>query len=106
LFQYRAAVLSITAAGTGLTLHAAASVVFAELFWNPGQLQQAEDRAHRLGQKASVEVKYLVAKGTLDDTQVSDVGVCVFFIGLSFRTTVATGSVEAWDCWPVDQRHQ
>ncbi|KAM3722857.1 SWI/SNF-related matrix-associated actin-dependent regulator of chromatin subfamily A-like protein [Dirofilaria immitis] len=61
------AILSITAAGIGVTLTAATIVVFAELHWNPGTLKQAEDRAHRLGQKDSVFVQYLIAKGTADD---------------------------------------
>lgn len=61
------AVLSITAANMGLTLHAADLVVFAELFWNPGVLIQAEDRVHRIGQTSNVDVHYLVAKGTADD---------------------------------------
>ncbi|NXC04387.1 SMAL1 protein, partial [Orthonyx spaldingii] len=70
-FQFSAkqavAVLSLTAANMGLTLSAADLVVFAELFWNPGILIQAEDRAHRIGQTSSVNVHYLVAKGTADD---------------------------------------
>uniref|UniRef100_A0AAR2KA13 SWI/SNF-related matrix-associated actin-dependent regulator of chromatin subfamily A-like protein 1 n=1 Tax=Pygocentrus nattereri TaxID=42514 RepID=A0AAR2KA13_PYGNA len=61
------AVLSITAANMGLTLHAADLVVFAELFWNPGILIQAEDRVHRIGQTSSVDIHYLVARGTADD---------------------------------------
>ncbi|KAM8788353.1 SWI/SNF-related matrix-associated actin-dependent regulator of chromatin subfamily A-like protein 1 isoform 2-T2 [Rhynchonycteris naso] len=65
--RHAVAVLSITAANMGLTFAAADLVVFAELFWNPGVLMQAEDRVHRIGQSSSVGIHYLVARGTADD---------------------------------------
>lgn len=57
---------SISAAGVGLTLHAAHVVIFAELDWVPANLTQAEDRAHRIGQNESVLVQHLVFDGSLD----------------------------------------
>jgi len=63
----KVALLSITAANMGITLNSACLVVFAELFWNPGILIQAEDRCYRIGQKSVVNVHYLIAKGTSDD---------------------------------------
>lgn len=65
--KVRIAILSITAASTGLTLTKAQTVIFAEYIWTPSIMIQAEDRAHRIGQKNSVNVIYLHAEGTSDD---------------------------------------
>ncbi|CAG5130671.1 unnamed protein product, partial [Candidula unifasciata] len=65
--ETRVAILSILAAGVGLTLTAAKLVVFAELYWTPGVMLQCEDRAHRIGQTCSLPVHYLVARDTMDE---------------------------------------
>lgn len=46
---------------------AASNVMFAELFWTPAFLLQAEDRCHRIGQQSVVKIKYFIAKNSLDD---------------------------------------
>ena len=53
--------------GTGLDFSAASAVVFVELPQEVALVRQAEDRAHRHGQKLSVNVYFLVAKGTSDE---------------------------------------
>eukprot|EP00405_Crypthecodinium_cohnii_P040103 CAMPEP_0206556560 /NCGR_PEP_ID=MMETSP0325_2-20121206/18523_1 /ASSEMBLY_ACC=CAM_ASM_000347 /TAXON_ID=2866 /ORGANISM="Crypthecodinium cohnii, Strain Seligo" /LENGTH=853 /DNA_ID=CAMNT_0054057197 /DNA_START=438 /DNA_END=2999 /DNA_ORIENTATION=- len=64
----RVALLSITACCEGLTLTAAGLVIFAELYWVPGTVEQAEARAHRIGtQHTKVVVEFLVVPGSPDD---------------------------------------
>ncbi len=61
------ALLSITACGYGLTLTSASDVVFVEMYWNPGIMVQAEDRVHRIGQRNTCHMYYLVARDSFDE---------------------------------------
>jgi hypothetical protein len=67
LAHIRVALLSLTCGNHGYNLTQANRIVFGEIYWTPGTLLQAEDRAHRIGQNEEIEVHYLLAKGTLDD---------------------------------------
>ncbi|HUH08346.1 MAG TPA: SNF2-related protein [Egibacteraceae bacterium] len=60
-------VVSLRAGGTGLNLTAATQVVHYDRWWNPAVEDQATDRAHRIGQTATVEVHRLVTAGTLEE---------------------------------------
>jgi SWI/SNF-related matrix-associated actin-dependent regulator 1 of chromatin subfamily A len=57
---------NIKAAGIGIDLSHCSHVVFVELDWVPGNVTQAEDRAWRIGTRASVLVQHLVLAGSLD----------------------------------------
>lgn len=56
----------ILTAGTGLTLTAASTVVFAEVDWVPGNMAQAEDRCHRIGQDSPVRVIIMALEDSVD----------------------------------------
>lgn len=57
-------------AAAGMNLQRATCVVFGELDWSPAVHSQAEDRAHRIGQKDSLLCYYLVSpRGSDQDMQ-------------------------------------
>lgn len=56
----------IKAAGVGLTLTAAEIVIMNSLDWVPGNHEQAEDRAYRIGQNKTVNIYYMLIDETID----------------------------------------
>lgn len=59
-------ICSIKAAAAGITLTASSNVAFIELPWTYADCDQAESRAHRIGQKDSVNCYYLLGRKTID----------------------------------------
>lgn len=60
-------ICSIAAAGVGITLTASSTVTFIEMGWHPAIMEQAEDRAHRIGQKTNVQCIYFIGRETIDE---------------------------------------
>lgn len=86
--ECKVAILGILAAGQGITLTAASTVVMAEMAWTPGVMIQAEDRAHRIGQAKSVNIHYLFGPGTLDE---------FIWPKVHAKLTVITGALDGTD---------
>ncbi len=59
--------ISLKAGGTGLNLTGADIVIHYDPWWNFAAQNQATDRAHRIGQKNTVTVYRLIAKGTIEE---------------------------------------
>lgn len=59
--------ISLKAGGTGLNLTSADTVIHYDPWWNPAVEDQATDRAHRIGQKKTVQVIKLISKGTIEE---------------------------------------
>lgn len=60
-------ILNFKSGGTGLTLTAASRVGFIEFPWTYSDCEQAEDRAHRNGQKNAVNCYYFLGDKTIDE---------------------------------------
>ncbi len=62
-------ILQVDAAGTGLTMDACHDMVICEGVWTPLQLEQIEDRIHRMNTDvdANINYYYMVAEGTVEE---------------------------------------
>jgi SWI/SNF-related matrix-associated actin-dependent regulator 1 of chromatin subfamily A len=67
----RLIVLNVIAGGEGITLTASSDLLFIEYYWNPGKMDQASDRVHRIGQFNTVNIYNMYGKFTIDEDIIS-----------------------------------
>merc|ERR1712025_150333 len=65
--EYFCFLLSTRAGGLGLNLQTADTVIIFDSDWNPHQDLQAQDRAHRIGQKNEVRVLRLMTVNSVEE---------------------------------------
>ncbi|KAK5990117.1 Chromatin structure-remodeling complex subunit snf21 [Cladobotryum mycophilum] len=65
--KYFLFLLSTRAGGLGLNLQTADTVIIYDSDWNPHQDLQAQDRAHRIGQKNEVRILRLIHSGSVEE---------------------------------------
>lgn len=65
--EKRVFLVSLKAGGTGLNLIGADMVIHYDPWWNPAAVEQASDRAYRIGQTKAVHVIKLATKGTIEE---------------------------------------
>ena len=62
--------ISLKAGGTGLNLTGADMVIHYDPWWNPTAEDQANDRAHRLGQDKTVQILHLITRNSIEEAVV------------------------------------
>jgi SNF2 family DNA or RNA helicase len=65
--QHKALLLSLRAGGQGLNLQAASYVFHLDRWWNPAIEEQADSRAHRLGQSYPVTIYRYICTNTIEE---------------------------------------
>jgi ATP-dependent helicase STH1/SNF2 len=65
--EYFCFLLSTRAGGLGLNLQSADTVIIYDSDWNPHQDLQAQDRAHRIGQKNEVRILRLISSNSVEE---------------------------------------
>ncbi|OJJ48848.1 hypothetical protein ASPZODRAFT_111036 [Penicilliopsis zonata CBS 506.65] len=65
--DYFCFLLSTRAGGLGLNLQTADTVIIYDSDWNPHQDLQAQDRAHRIGQKNEVRILRLISSNSVEE---------------------------------------
>ncbi|ODV98494.1 hypothetical protein PACTADRAFT_48244 [Pachysolen tannophilus NRRL Y-2460] len=65
--EYFTFLLSTRAGGLGLNLQTADTVIIFDSDWNPHQDLQAQDRAHRIGQKNEVRILRLITEDSIEE---------------------------------------
>ncbi|GCE98409.1 RSC chromatin remodeling complex ATPase component [Zygosaccharomyces mellis] len=65
--EYFCFLLSTRAGGLGLNLQSADTVIIFDTDWNPHQDLQAQDRAHRIGQKNEVRILRLITTDSVEE---------------------------------------
>lgn len=65
--EYFCFLLSTRAGGLGLNLQTADTVIIFDTDWNPHQDLQAQDRAHRIGQKNEVRILRLITSESVEE---------------------------------------
>ncbi|MCM1226409.1 MAG: DEAD/DEAH box helicase [Clostridium sp.] len=66
--DYKVMLGTVGALGVNHTLTAANNVIFADEPWTPADKVQCEDRTHRIGADAPVNIYTIITKGTIDET--------------------------------------